>query len=173
MERGTLTLILGGEKSGKSDYALSLLARSPGPALFVATGQALDAGFRSQIQAHRDGRGPHIAVREVTTDLPEALAQAAGSHGTVLVDSLDFWVFACQSSGTLAERTAALLAALDGMGSTCVIMVSCEVGLGPVAPTAEIRAFVRGLGALNRQLAQKSAETVLVVAGRPLRLPEN
>ncbi len=173
MERGHLTLILGGEKSGKSDYALRLLARAPGPGLFVATGRALDAGFRRQIQAHRAGRGPGIPVREVDTALPEALADAAGHYGAVLVDSLDFWLFACRRAGDEPGRVAALLAALDGMGPTRVIIVSCEVGLGPVAPTAEVRAFVRSLGALNRQLAQRSARAVLVVAGRALALPED
>jgi adenosylcobinamide kinase/adenosylcobinamide-phosphate guanylyltransferase len=173
MERGPLTLILGGEKSGKSDYALRLLARAPGPGLFVATGRALDAGFRAQIQAHRAGRGPEIPVREVGTDLPEALAQAAGRCGAVLVDSLDFWLFACRAAGDEPARVAALLAALDAMGPTEVIVVSCEIGLGPVAPTAGVRAFVRALGALNRQLAQRSARAVLVVAGRALTLPED
>ncbi len=171
--RGGLTLVLGGEKSGKSDHALGLLARESGPVLFVATGQALDPGFRAQIEAHRRERGPDVPVREVTTDLPEALAGAAGRYAAVLVDSLDFWLYACMAAGNLDQRSAALLAALDGMGPTRVIIVSCETGLGPVAPTAEVRAFVRALGALNRELARRSAEAVLVVAGRPLRLPEN
>lgn len=168
-----MTLILGGEKSGKSDYALSLLATAPAPALFVATGHAMDPGFRRQIQAHRVGRGPDIPVREVRTDLPEALAAAAGTWGTVLVDSLDFWLFACNEAGVPDERRQALLAALDGMGRTCVIMVSCEVGLGPIAPTPAVRTFVRGLGGLNRELAGRAGRAVLVVAGRPLTLPEN
>lgn len=173
MERAGLTLVLGGEKSGKSDYALGLAAREAGPVLFVATGRALDPGFRAQIEAHRKKRGPGIPVREVGTDLPEALTEAAGRYALVLVDSLDFWLYACARAGALEERRAALLAALEGMGGTRVVVVSCEVGLGPVAPTAEVRAFVRALGALNHELATRCAEAVLVVAGRPLRLPEN
>lgn len=168
-----MTLVLGGEKSGKSDYALGLAARESGSVLFVATGRALDPGFRAQIEAHRRKRGPGIPVREAGLDLPEVLTEAAGRYDLVLVDSLDFWLFACMEAGVLDERRAALLAALESMGNARVVVVSCEVGLGPVAPTAQVRAFVRALGALNRELASRCTEAVLVIAGRPLRLPEN
>ena len=46
-----ITLVLGGNKSGKSDFALDLLAKEEGPALFIATGKAKDLEFREQIRA--------------------------------------------------------------------------------------------------------------------------
>lgn len=172
MEPGLRRLVLGGEKSGKSDHALALLHKAPGPALLIATAQALDHSFRERILRHRVERDPQIPVREVTLDLPEALIEAAGRYATILVEGLDYWLYACAQAGHLDEREQALLTAVDSLGGTGVIFVSCETGLGPVAATREVRAFVRGMGRLNRRLAERCSEVVLVIAGRPLRLAE-
>ena len=173
MEPGLKHLLLGGEKSGKSDHALRLLAAAPGPRLLVATGQALDAGFRERIMRHRIERGPETPVREVGLELPEALAEAAGRYGTVLAEGLDYWLYACTQAGRGEERIEALANAAGAMHGTGLILVSCETGLGPVAANSETRAFVRGMGALNRRLAALCEQVSLVVAGRALRLPEN
>lgn len=172
MEPGVRRLVLGGEKSGKSDHALALLAAAPGPVLLVATGQALDLDFRDRIMRHRRERGPEIPVREVALDLPEALAEAAGTCATVLVEGLDYWLYACSREGGIDERIRALETAVAGMPETGLIFVSCETGLGPVAADPETRAFVRGMGHLNRRLAALCDHVELVVAGRALRIPE-
>lgn len=165
-------LILGGEKSGKSDCALSLARKGKGPVLFVATGKPVDTGFRKQILRHRVERGPEIPVREISVELPEVIEKSCPEYGCILVDSLDFWLYACQRVGHMEERTAALLDILGKAGKTDVILVSCEIGLGPVAADAATRAFVRGLGGLNRKLASMADDVRLVVAGRSLSLPE-
>ncbi|MBU1003930.1 MAG: bifunctional adenosylcobinamide kinase/adenosylcobinamide-phosphate guanylyltransferase [Proteobacteria bacterium] len=172
MEPGLKQLILGGEKSGKSDHALALLHKAPGPVLLIATAQTLDHGFRERILRHRVERGPQIPVHEVTLDLPEALTRATGHYATILVEGLDYWLYACAQAESIDEREQALLTAVDSLGETGAIFVSCETGLGPVAATREVRAFVRGMGRLNRRLAERCSEVVLVVAGRPLRLVE-
>lgn len=172
MEPGMRQLILGGEKSGKSDYALARLSEAPGPALLIATAQTLDTGFRERVMRHRVERGPDIPVCEVALDLPEALTREAGRHATILVEGLDYWLYACCQADRVDERQDALITAVDSLGETGAIFVSCETGLGPVAATRETRAFVRGMGRLNRRLAEHCSEVVLVVAGRALRLSE-
>ncbi len=164
-------LYLGGEKSGKSALALHALLELPGDPLLLATGQARDFGFREQILAHRSQRPQRVAVIETGPDLPERLAQAVAQGRPVLADSLDFWLFAVRETGREAERIQALLAALDDTAGGHVILVSCEAGLGPVAATADIRAFVRSLGALNQAVARRCEEVVLAVAGRALPIP--
>ncbi|WP_207260458.1 bifunctional adenosylcobinamide kinase/adenosylcobinamide-phosphate guanylyltransferase [Desulfovibrio sp. Huiquan2017] len=167
-----ITLVLGGNKSGKSDFALDLLTQSPGPALFVATGKARDLEFREQIRQHRVSRGPDIEVSETAEDLPQTLQKAKLSFPAVLVDSLDYWLFACREAGCEPEKIEELLEVLNNWDSTDLILVSCETGLGPLPAGSAVRAFVRSLGALNQAVAVRADQAFLVAAGLPLTLKQ-
>lgn len=169
-----IDLILGGNKSGKSDFALELLRQSPQPWSFLATGKSRDLAFRNQIQAHRQSRDMRIAVHEVDTDLTRSIGMLSLQAGSTLVDSLDFWMFSI--AGRYAEQadrrrlTEELVEALAGWPGGRLILVSTEMGLGPLAFDGEVRAFARDLGALNREIARVSTSVYLVVAGLPQKL---
>ena len=164
-----IRLILGGEKSGKSAVAYGLFRQAPGPGVVLAMGRARDPAFRAQILAHRLERDPLTPVREPGLELPQALEEAARQGRNVLVDSLDFWLFACMEAGqNLSDALVESLGAF-GQGPQCVL-VSCEVGLGPIAPTAQVRRFARAQGALNQALAAVAGDVRLVVAGVSLHL---
>jgi adenosylcobinamide kinase/adenosylcobinamide-phosphate guanylyltransferase len=113
-------------------------------------------------------------VAETGPDLPATLLAARGRYGAVLADSLDFWLFA--AGGTDAPcpdpgaETARLLEVLKTWDSGELILVSAEIGLGPIAASAGTRAFVRALGALNRAVAEVADRVRLCVAGLPLAL---
>lgn len=169
-----ITFVIGGNKSGKSDHALGLLERCPGPRLFLATGKARDMAFRSQIAAHRQRRDPALPVVEVGRDLPRALLEAKGQYKAVLVDSLDFWLFVCSQDGGGEGRedgpVRALLDLLAHWGDTRLILVSCEIGFSPLPASREARRFLKSLGRLNQAVAALSDEAFLVAAGLPLAL---
>ncbi|WP_272913359.1 bifunctional adenosylcobinamide kinase/adenosylcobinamide-phosphate guanylyltransferase [Desulfohalovibrio reitneri] len=91
-----ITLVLGGQASGKSDHALDLLESAPGPRAVVATGLARDNSFRRRILDHKRSRDPGLPVIEASgADLPEAVSRALADHAAVLVEGLDFWVYSC------------------------------------------------------------------------------
>lgn len=165
-----IALILGGEKSGKSDFALEQLLAAPEPRLFVATGKALDPAFRAQIGRHRQERPTDIPVAEAGADLAGVLSAARSRYACVLVDALDFWLFTCHQSPDPDTHIHALLACLDSWGKSDIFLVSAEIGLGPVAAMSETRAFVRALGELNRAVARRAHKAWLVAAGLPLQL---
>lgn len=165
-----ITFVIGGNKSGKSDYAMKLLEACPGPALFLATGKAKDLAFRSQIAAHRERRDPALPVVEVGRDLPRALLEAKKDYKAVLVDSLDFWLYVCTQEGREGELHEALLDVLRGWHDARIILVSCEIGFSPLPASSEARRFLKKLGRLNQAVAALSHEAYLVVAGLPLAL---
>ncbi|MFH1914156.1 MAG: bifunctional adenosylcobinamide kinase/adenosylcobinamide-phosphate guanylyltransferase [Pseudomonadota bacterium] len=167
-----ITLVLGGNKSGKSDFALDLAAKGRQPTLFVATGKARDLEFREQIRLHRHNRGPELEVAEVDTGLPQRLGQAKLIFPTVVVDSLDYWLFACREAGCEAEMILELLEVLRNWNDGELVLVSCEAGLGPLPASSEIRAFIRSLGALNQSVASAADRVFLVAAGLPLLLKQ-
>lgn len=167
-----IDLILGGNKSGKSDFGLELLCRGPRPWTLVATGKSRDLAFRRQIITHRLSRDAEIAVQEVDTDLAGALEALAPLGGSVLVDSLDFWMFslAGQSREDARRKREEFFARLRFHEGGNLILVSTEMGLGPLAFDGEIRAFARDLGQLNREIASVSTSVYLVVAGLAQKL---
>lgn len=170
-----ICLVLGGEKSGKSAAAWRMFSQAPGEGTVLAMGCARDQAFRRQILDHRLERGPGVPVEEPGLLLPEALTRAASSGRNVLVDSLDFWLFSCmEAQQDMTGQLLASLAHFDGAhsarASARCILVSCEVGLGPVARTPLTRKFARAQGALNQAVAQAAGHVWLVVAGQLLKL---
>src|ERR1700753_389506 len=126
----SLTLILGGARSGKSTRALSLVPSDAERVVFVATAEGLDEEMQARISAHRAERPAGWA----TIEEPLALASAIPTEGYdfVIIDCLTLWV----SNLLFAERDPA--AAVDALLTTYRrsqnhwIVVSNEVGLGIV-----------------------------------------
>ena len=164
-----LTLILGGQRSGKSAYAESLLL---GGAVYLATGHASDAEMAERIAAHQNRRGEGWVTVEERLDLVHALHQVKKLHTgkPVLIDSLGMWV-----SNMLYARKSPVLEA-DSLAQAMVnhpdpvIVVSEEVGLGVIPMNKLARSFVDALGFVNQITAAQADRVVLVVAGLPQEL---
>ncbi|MCT4535021.1 bifunctional adenosylcobinamide kinase/adenosylcobinamide-phosphate guanylyltransferase [Halodesulfovibrio sp.] len=162
-----IRLILGGDKSGKSDFGLQQLYNGDEPSVLLATGHAQDFAFGQQILDHRLARIPELPVKETGIALPQLLEKAILEYRSILIDSLDFWVFACH--GQWQQSQQALLHSLSLVPAECQLtIVSCEAGLGPIAASSQVRQFIRRLGALNQAVAAVSDEVCLMVAGLPL-----
>jgi adenosyl cobinamide kinase/adenosyl cobinamide phosphate guanylyltransferase len=162
----SLTLVLGGARSGKSEWAERLASALPQPVTYVATATASDPDFAVRIQAHRQRRPAAWNTAEAGADLVGVLARLDGS---VLIDSLGTWVAAWPD---FAVDTSGLCGLLQTRKTTASsVVVSEEVGLGvhPYSPAGG--RFRDALGLLNRAVADIADDVVLIVAGRALRLP--
>ena len=173
-EKFRVVLILGGARSGKSRYGLSLAERFPAPRLFLATGEARDEEMVARIAAHQAERGPGWETREEPLNLPEAVRAGQGRYGAILVDCLTMWLanLMLREDVLEADLEAAgqrLLTTLDRV-ATPTIFVSNEVGLGIVPESPLSRKYRDWLGWLHQQAAQAADLVVLVVAGLPLTL---
>ena len=154
----SVTLVLGGARSGKSSVAERLVG--DGVVTYVATAVAADMPER--VAAHRGRRPAHWATVE-TQDLLEALCHTAG---TVLVDSLTAWVAGAPEFTVNTDGLCRVLAEREGDA----VVVSDEVGLG-VHPSTEVGGLFRdALGLVNQAVAAVADEVLLVVAGRALQL---
>lgn len=164
-----MRLVLGGERSGKSAYALRVFAEMPGPKALVATGLALDASMRERIERHRRERTADVALIEAPDDLVRTLA--GSGHASLLVEGLDFWLYRrlCEPGPDGPPETAVpalVQAARDVVGrGGRLVLVSLEAGLGPLAMDGIGRRFVREMGGLNQALAGAADAVDWVVAG--------
>ncbi|MEV6367733.1 bifunctional adenosylcobinamide kinase/adenosylcobinamide-phosphate guanylyltransferase [Micromonospora musae] len=167
-------LVLGGIRSGKSEFAESLVGDAP-VVRYVATspeGDPQDTEWAARLAAHR-ARRPGSWTTEETASDPRRLADvlaAAEPNETLLVDDLGGWVAVlldpahqpADDTGTIAELAEAIRHC-----TARVVLVSPEVGLSLVPTTPVGRAFTDALGATNRAVADACDGVVLVIAGQP------
>jgi adenosylcobinamide kinase / adenosylcobinamide-phosphate guanylyltransferase len=165
-----LTLLLGGARSGKSALALRLATETGRDVVFVATGEARDAEMADRIARHRAERPAHWRTIEEPVALRQALEEAP-PETCVVVDCLSLWVANLLERGDGdVEEQAATAAAAAAARTARTIVVTNEVGLGIVPATALGRAYRDVLGRVNALWADAAAESLLVVAGKGLRL---
>ena len=171
------TLVLGGIRSGKSRWAEETIATAlaPGqPVRYLAAGPVDqdDQDWLQRIATHRSRRPGHWTTVE-TADLTTELRQSADLP--TLVDDLGTWLTAAMdrhhgwADGSVAAPVAELLSAVTAFQST-LVLVSPEVGLTVVPPTASGRRFADQLGNLNQRVAAVCERVVLVVAGQALTI---
>ena len=171
----TITLLLGGVRSGKSARGVRLageLASLHGSrVLFVATAELHDDDMRERALRHRADRPDTWETLEEPLDVAGAITARAGHHDVILVDCLTLWVSNVLLSSDppsgeaeFATRAAQLLHTLRSSGAHCVL-VSNEVGLGVVPPTQLGRAYRDVLGRVNQVVAAEADTVLLMVAG--------
>jgi adenosylcobinamide kinase / adenosylcobinamide-phosphate guanylyltransferase len=174
----SVTLVLGGARSGKSRYAESLLSADP-KVTYVAPGPAPDGSdpeWAERISRHR-ARRPALWTTLETTDLAGALGTAQqpvlidclATWLTRLIDDIDAWQDVERAGAHVQQETERLLKALRS-ATARVILVSNEVGSSVVPATASGRMFRDELGRLNAAVSASIDHVVLVVAGRVLDL---
>ena len=165
-----LTLVLGGARSGKSQFAERLVESQPDACIYVATAEARDAEMTARIADHRARRGNRWRTVEAPLDLVARLNEHAAPDHAVLVDCLTLWLANLIDAGRDVDaETAALSDALPELAGP-VVMVANEVGLGIVPDNALARAFRDAAGRLNQAVAAAAQSVVFIAAGLPLHL---
>ena len=162
----TVTLILGGARSGKSRHGEALIAAHPPPWTYIATAQAWDGEMETRIATHRARRDARWQTVEAPMALADALTQAAETP--VLVDCLTLWLTNLMLAELdLPTATEALLRALAARPAPTVLVAN-EVGLGIVPEHRLGRDFRDAAGLMHQQLAAMADRVLFMVAGLPM-----
>lgn len=173
MPKHTLTLITGGARSGKSRFAQQIGQQSTTDVLFVATAEAHDDDMATRIARHQAERPTHWRTLETPRAPAEALRRVEPA-ALVILDCMTLWVtnllLAEQSSWAEAEAELDDLVAWHSAGTSELIIVSNEVGLGIVPADPLSRDFREWLGRFNQRVASVADEVYLMVAGLAVEL---
>lgn len=170
----SVVLVTGPTRSGKSEWAETLAARSHKSVIYVATAQDYldDPEWQDRISRHQQRRSPQWETRSVPMDLSATL-QAATPHQCLLVDALGTWLanWLEHDESTWDNRVMELLTCLQATESE-VILVAEEVGWGVVPAYPLGRLFRDRLGNLTRRVGAIADIVYLVTAGYVLNLSE-
>jgi adenosylcobinamide kinase/adenosylcobinamide-phosphate guanylyltransferase len=172
-------LVLGGIRSGKSQWAESAIAGlvpDTLPVRYLATGAdgSGDDEWSARVDTHRRRRPSHWSTVE-TADVATQL-RSDGETAT-LVDDVGAWLTSVMdragawTGGSVSADVESLLDAVNAFAAP-LALVSPEVGLTVVPSTESGRRFADELGTLNQRLASLCDRVVLVVAGQPVAVKE-
>ena len=161
-------LILGGARSGKSNFAEQRAMQSGLEVIYIATATAGDSEMAKRIAHHQQSRPIEWQTIETPVHLAKILENYAHPEACLLVDCLTLWLNNCLFDETVSweiQRQLLLeqIAELPGRQ----ILVSNEVGQGIVPLGAVSRQFVDESGRLHQALASLADQVFFVVAGLP------
>jgi len=170
--RGTISLIGGGVRSGKSTFAVELGESLGERRAFLATARPSDDEMKARIDRHQQDRRGAFTTIEAPLALAETLASLEG-FDVVVVDCLTLWL----SNLLLAPLPVdAILARVDAVVEALAarrfhaVLVTNEVGMSVHPPTPLGRAFVEVCGFAHQRFARAADDVYLAVLGTVIRL---
>ncbi len=166
----TVTLVLGGARSGKSSFAEKLVLQQPGPRAYVATAQARDEEMAERIVRHQNDRGPDWTTFEEPLMVAQTIRQASENHTVILLDCLTLWLSnLMEAKQDVDGATEDLITSVRDCNSD-IVLVSNEVGLGIVPVNALARSYRDASGRMNMRVAAAADEVYFLAAGLPLQM---
>ncbi|MFN8384380.1 MAG: bifunctional adenosylcobinamide kinase/adenosylcobinamide-phosphate guanylyltransferase [Anaerolineales bacterium] len=178
MATSSITLLLGGARSGKSSYAQKLAEDSGKSVTFLATAQAFDEEMSARIQKHQAERPANWETLEVPLEIASNVKQIKSEVIildciTLLASNLmmqfvkDDLVEEVPYMKAVQAEMDGLLSAIDASNQHWII-VSNEVGLGLVPPYQMGRVYRDAIGGANQRLAREADTVIFMVAGIPM-----
>ena len=170
-------LILGGARSGKSQFAQNLASELSERVLFVATGEAGDEEMHSRIEEHKKSRPRIWRTLEAPARVGKKIRAQIGNADVAIIDCVTMLIsnlLVGEGDDKYKERQITteigqLIKCIDKLGITFII-VSNEVGLGLV-PENRLGRFYRDiLGKVNQLLAQRADEIYFMVSGIQVKI---
>ncbi len=172
-------LVLGGARSGKSQFAQELAGKLGRKVLFVATGEARDEEMRARITQHQKDRPKSWRTLEAPTKLDKQIEEKTGAAQVVIIDCLTLLISNlmgddpdyAKAEESIVYEIKQLVACMDKLNPTFIV-VSNEVGLGLVPENKVGRTYRDLMGKVNQLIAQYADEVYLMVAGIPVKVKE-
>lgn len=170
MNSPRITLITGGERSGKSRFAQEMVMKETPTPVYLATARVWDDEFRLRIERHQRDRGEQWT----TIEEEKFLSRHELAGRTVVIDCVTLWLtnFFCDA-GNDCPLDDILREAREEFDrftrhAAHYIFVSNEIGMGGVPIDPVQRRFTDLQGWMNQYIAARADEVVLMVSGIPV-----
>ena len=165
-----VTFITGGQRSGKSSYAMKLAEQGSDNPIYLATARIWDKDFEGRVDRHKKDRGEQWQTIEEELELSKYDLR----NRTVVVDCITLWLtnvfadykFDVDASLVFAKKEWARFIAAD----FDLFVVSNEIGMGVHAENEVGRKFADLQGWVNQYIANSADAVQLMVSGIPVKI---
>ncbi len=171
------TLITGGCRSGKSQYALNLASKLSVRKVFIATAEANDEEMSMRIKKHQKERGPDWVTVEEPLNLVRALKEEKKKQTEIIVlDCITLWIsnllLKPLSPDEILMKVEEVLNYIN-QSKLKLIFITNEVGAG-IVPENELGRKFRDLaGIVNQKFALHFDAVIHMVSGIPMVIKNN
>lgn len=180
-----ILMVIGGARSGKSEFAEKLMARTAGRRKgYIATSQVLDDEMRYRVMVHQQRRPAEWETFEVLHEAGPMMAHILERTDAVLFDCITMYVNNILMAHLDFHHTETLgVSDLENLRSVLqqdldqvfgeisahkgkeIIFVSDELGMGIVPGNAVSRVYRDLMGLANQYIASHAQSVYLSVAG--------
>lgn len=167
-----ITLVTGGERSGKSGFAQKMaLSKTPHP-VYLATSRIWDEEFRLRVLRHQADRGPEWTNIEEEKELSKHNVEGR----VVIIDCVTLWLtnffFDNEKEKSIDEILEMAKQEFTRFTSQNAhfIFVTNEIGMGGVPIDPVQRKFTDLQGWMNQFIASNADEVFLMVSGIPMEV---
>lgn len=165
-----ISLITGGQRSGKSNYAQRLALSMAEQPFYIATSRVWDEEFKQRILRHQRDRGPEW----MNIEEEKLLSRHQFNGETIVIDCVTLWAtnFFFDNNSDVALSLKQLKEEFDKFTNQDAhfIFITNEVGLGGVSTNETQRKFADLQGWLNQYIAAKADEVIFMICGIPMKI---
>lgn len=162
--------ISGGQRSGKTKFAMQTASQLSSNPVYLATSRIWDAEHQARIELHKQERDHQWENIEEEKEV----SKLSLPNRTVVFDCVTLWLtnFFTDAHYNIdaALRTAKAEFDLFAAQEFNLIVISNEIGMGVHADTEIGRKFVDLQGWMNQYIAQKADKATLMVSGLPVTI---
>ena len=172
-----LVLVLGGARSGKSEFAEKFVLHAGNLCGYIATAEILDDEMAERVKLHRARREKRWITFEAPYGAENIFPEAGERTDAILFDDITIYLSNMlygknAPKGTTAEKAAVIRKQIETLldaAKACdktVVFVSNEVGSGIVPDNAMAREYRDISGWVNQQVGEAAGHVFYVVAGQ-------
>ncbi len=165
-----ITLITGGQRSGKSRYGQEIAESVSLSPTYLATARVWDEDFKNRIARHKVDRGNNWE----TIEEQKLIGELDLSGKTVLLDCVTLWLTNIFHDNGFDLKKSLSQAKCEWQKFTKkdfrLIVISNELGMGIHAENEASRKFADLQGWMNQHIASQADKVLLMISGIPLQI---
>jgi len=162
--------ISGGQRSGKSSFAMQKALELSENPVYMATSRIWDKDFNKRVEKHKQDR----SNQWINIEEEKELSKHNLSDKTIVVDCVTLWL-----TNYFSDNNYNIEKSLDEakkewskfIDQDCTILaISNEIGMGVHGSTEGARKFTDLQGWMNQYIAKNADEVYLMISGIPMKV---